>query len=168
MAFQTKITRARFVVGPFPSETMQAIGQAATDSISARIRRGLNVQDDAAKPLKPGRNGRRGYPDYKVARGLQGIRDLVWRGMTMRSLRVISAKDNEVRIGFDNPQAAQIAAINQNREAMFWFSPANKQLIQRLVSAALANAEAVRARDGGATPERTQGRDELGRFTRAA
>jgi hypothetical protein len=159
---------ARFVYRPLSAEDMTTIGNAVIADIKARIHKGQNVADSPAKALKPGRNGHRGYPDYKVARGLQGIRDLVWRGMTMRSLRVISAKDNEVRIGFDNPQAAQIAAINQNREEMFWFSPANKQLIQRLVSAALANAEAVRARDGGATPERTQGRDELGRFTRAA
>jgi hypothetical protein len=62
----------------------------------------------------------------------------------MRSIRVISSKANEVRIGFDNPQAARIAAINQNREAMFWFSPANKKTIQQLVSTAIRAAEAVR------------------------
>jgi hypothetical protein len=158
----------RFVYRPLSAEDMTTIGNAVIADIKSRIHRGLNVDDNPAKALKPGRNGKRGYPDYKTARGLQGIRDLVWRGMTMRSMRVISAKDNEVRIGFDNPQAARIAAANQNREEMFWFSPANKKLIQQLVTEALVNAEAVRTRDGGTTPDRVQGRDEQGRFTRAA
>jgi hypothetical protein len=62
----------------------------------------------------------------------------------MRSIRVISSKSNEVRIGFDNPQVARIAAANQNREAVFWFSPNNKKRIQELVSTAIRAAELVR------------------------
>lgn len=135
---------ARFVYRPLSSEQMATIGNLVIADIQARIRKGQNVADAQAKPLKPGRNGKRGYPDYKTARGLQGIRDLVWRGLTMRSIRVISSKANEVRIGFDNPQAARIAAMNQNREAMFWFSPNNKKRIQELVSTAIRAAEMVR------------------------
>jgi hypothetical protein len=134
----------RFVYRPLSGEQMATIGNLVIADVQARIRKGQNSGDASAKPLKPGRNGKRGYPDYKVARGLQGIRDLVWRGLTMRSIRVISSKANEVRIGFDNPQAARIAAINQSREAMFWFSPANKKTIQQLVTTALRAAEAVR------------------------
>jgi len=134
----------RFVYRPLSGEQMATIGKLVIADVQARIHKGQNVGDAPAKPLKPGRNGKRGYPDYKVARGLQGIRDLVWRGLTMRSIRVISSKANEVRIGFDNPQAARTAAINQNREAMFWFSPANKKAIQQLVSTAIRAAEAVR------------------------
>lgn len=135
---------ARFVYRPLSSEQMATIGNLVIADVQARIRRAVNVADAPAKALKPGRNGHRGYPDYKAARGLQGIRDLVWRGMTMRSMRVISSKANEVRIGFDNPQAAHIAAINQNREAMFWFSPANKRRIQELVSQAIRASEMAR------------------------
>jgi hypothetical protein len=135
---------ARFVYRALSSEQMTTIGNLVIADIQARIRKGQNVADAQAKPLKPGRNGKRGYPDYKVARGLQGVRDLVWRGLTMRSIRVISSKPNEVRIGFDNPQAARIAAMNQNREAMFWFSPNNKKRIQELVSTAIRAAEMVR------------------------
>ena len=134
----------RFVYRPLSAEQMATIGNLVIADVQARIRKGRNVTDAAAKPLKPGRNGKRGYPDYKVARGLQGIRDLVWRGMTMRSIRVISAKPNEVRIGFDNPQAARIAALNQSKEATFWFSPANKKTIQELVSQAIRASEMVR------------------------
>jgi len=135
---------ARFVYRPLSGEQMATIGNMVIADVQARIRKGQNVADAQAKPLKPGRNGKRGYPDYKVARGLQGIRDLVWRGLTMRSIRVVSSKPNEVRIGFDNPQAALIAAINQNREAMFWFSPNNKKQIQELVSQAIRASEMVR------------------------
>jgi hypothetical protein len=135
---------ARFVYRPLSAEDMTSIGNAVIADVKARIQKGQNVADASAKPLKPGRNGHRGYPDYKVARGLRGIRDLVWRGMTMRSIRVIDARPNTVRIGFDNPQAARIAAINQTREAVFWFSPNNRQRIQELVSQAIRAAELVR------------------------
>jgi len=135
---------SRFVYRPLSSEQMATIGNLVIADVQARIRRGQNAADAQAKALKPGRNGKRGYPDYKVARGLQGIRDLVWRGLTMRSIRVTSSKANEVRIGFDNPQAALIASINQNREAMFWFSPNNKKRIQELVSQAIRASEMVR------------------------
>ena len=83
MAFETKIRRARFVVGPFSPEQMATIGQVTLDHIVERIRRGVNVQDAPAKPLKEGKNGR-GYPYYKSARGLQPIRDWTWRGLTLR------------------------------------------------------------------------------------
>ena len=137
---------ARFVYRPLSPEQMTVIGNLVIADVSARIHKGKNVQDESAKPLKPGRNGHRGYPDYKAARGLQPIRDLFWRGLTMRSIRVISAKANEVRIGFDNRQAARIAAINQRREPMFWFSPSNKKTIQELISAALRAVGIVQTR----------------------
>ena len=60
MPFQTKITRARFVLGPFTSEDMENIGGVLLESVSTRIRKALNVNDTPAKALKPGRNGRRG------------------------------------------------------------------------------------------------------------
>ena len=144
MAFETKITRARFVVGPFSSEQMQTIAQVTMDSVSVRIRRGMNVQDAAAKPLKPGRNGRRGYPDYKVARGLQGIRDWVWRGKTMRSLKVKAANENRAVIGFIDPEADRIAHINNQREKQFGLSPKDEEVLKRVVYATAMQARVVR------------------------
>jgi len=61
-------------------------------------RKALNVNDAPAKALKPGRSGRRGYPDHKAARGLIPIRDWVWTGRTMRSLKVKSANENQAVI----------------------------------------------------------------------
>jgi hypothetical protein len=52
---------------------MQGFAQVLADSIRARIQSGRNIYDQAAAPLKPGQAGRRGYPDYKAARGLQPI-----------------------------------------------------------------------------------------------
>ena len=140
MAFETKIRRARFVVGPFSAESMATIGQVTADSVVARIRRGVNVQDAAAKPLKPGRNGHRGYPDYKVARGLQGIRDWVWRGKTMRSLKVKSANENRVVIGFVDPEADRIAHFNNQREKQFGLSPKDETTLKAVVLAAAKQA----------------------------
>jgi hypothetical protein len=137
---------ARFVYRPLSSEQMATIGNLMIGGVSVRIHKGLSSSDEPAKPLKPGRGGRRGYPDYKLARGLQAIRDLFWRGLTMRSLRVTSSKANEVRIGFDNPEASRIAAINNSREPMFWFSPGDQQRIQELVSQAIHSAETVQVR----------------------
>jgi hypothetical protein len=131
MPFQTKITRARWVLGPFTAEDMQTIGNVVLDSISSRIRKGLNVNDAETKPLKPGRNGHRGYPDYKMARGLQPFRDWVWTGRTMRSLKVKSASENRVVIGFIDPNADRIAHVNNLREKQFGVSPKDRKNMSR-------------------------------------
>ena len=97
------------------------------DSIAARIGKGLNVNDAPAKPLKPGRNGRRGYPDYKAARGLQPFRDWFWTGRTMRSLKVKSASENRAVIGFVDPNADRMAHVNNLREKQFGISPKDRK-----------------------------------------
>jgi hypothetical protein len=81
--FQTVITRARFVYSPYTSEEMQGFAQVLADSTRTRIQSGQNICNQPAAPLKPGHNGRRGYPDYKAARGLQPIR----HGGTLQPVR---------------------------------------------------------------------------------
>jgi hypothetical protein len=144
MPFQAKITRARFVLGPFTAEDMQTIGGVLVDSISGRIRKAVNVNDDPAKVLKPGRNGRRGYPDYKAARGLQPIRDWVWTGRTMRSLKVKSANENRVVVGFVDPNADRVAHVNNLRERQFGVSPKDRSALNAIVLAILKRARVVR------------------------
>jgi hypothetical protein len=144
MPFQTKITRARFVLGPFTAEDMQTIGGVLVDSISTRIRKAFDVNDAPAKPLKPGRNGRRGYPDYKAARGLQPFRDWFWTGRTMRSLKVKSAGENRVVIGFVDPNADRIAHVNNLRERQFGVSPRDRITLNSVVLAVLKQARVVR------------------------
>src|SRR5271157_4552587 len=146
MPFQTKITRARFVLGPFTAEDMQTIGSVLVDSISARIRKAVNVNDAAAKALKPGRNGRRGYPDYKAARGLQPFRDWFWTGRTMRSLKVKSASENRVVIGFVDPNAARIAHRNNLREKQFGVSPKDRLALRAIVLWVLRRSRVITVR----------------------
>ena len=98
--FQTVIRRARFVYSPYTATEMQGFAQVLADSIRARIQSGRNIYDQAAAPLKPGLSGRRGYPDYKAARGLQPIRDWTWSGHTLRCLKVLTANENRAAIGF--------------------------------------------------------------------
>ncbi len=144
MAFQTRITRARFVLGPFTSEDMETIGNVLVDKISTRIGKGLNVSDTPAKPLKPGRNGRKGYPDYKAARGLQPIRDWFWTGRTMRSLKVKSASENRAVIGFVDPRADRVAHANNRREKQFGISPTDRAALNAVVLAVLRKVRAIR------------------------
>jgi hypothetical protein len=92
--FQTVIKRARFVYSPYASAEMQVFAQVLADSIRARIQCGQNIYDQAAAPLKPGLSGRRGYPDYKAARGLQSVRDGTRNGHTLRCLKVLTANEN--------------------------------------------------------------------------
>jgi hypothetical protein len=144
MPFQPKITRARWVLGPFTAEDMQTIGNVLVDSISARIRKAVNVNDAAARPLKPGRNGHRGYPEYKAARGLQPFRDWFWTGRTMRSLKVKSASENRVVIGFVDPNADRIAHVNNLRERQFGVSPRDRLALNAIVLAVLKQERVVR------------------------
>ena len=144
MAFQTKITRARFVYSPFTSEQMQSIGSAVLDSIQSRIKSGLNCDDAPAKALKPGRNGKKGYPDYKSGRGLQSIRDWIWTGRTMRSMKVISANEHRAVIGFTDPHTDLVAHLNNLREKQFGVSPKDHQVLLKTILQTLRSSISVR------------------------
>src|ERR1017187_9024898 len=144
MPFQTKITRAQWVLGPFTAEDMTTIGTVLVDSISARIRKAVNVNDAEARPLKPGRNGHRGYPDYKSARGLQPFRDWFWTGRTMRSLKVKAASENRVTIGFVDPNADRVAHVNNLREKQFGASPKDRLALRAIVLTVLRRVRALR------------------------
>jgi hypothetical protein len=144
MAFQTKITRARFVVGPFSSEQMQTIAQYTLNDVMHRIRAGLNCEDASAKPLKPGKNGKRGYPDYKVARGIAPLRNWTWTGKTLRALKVKSASENRAVIGFIDPKADAIAHWNNRIEKQFGLSPKDEKALITIVNIVAKQARVVR------------------------
>jgi hypothetical protein len=126
---------------------MAQIGEIVARSIRDRIHSGLNVNDAAAKALKPGRtvNGHqlRGYPDYKSARGLQPIRDWTWTGRTMRALKALSANENKVTIGFSDPVADYRAHINNRREKAFGVSPNDHKALNAAVLAMLRQVRVV-------------------------
>jgi hypothetical protein len=123
---------------------MLEIGNVVVDSVKDRLHKGLNIRDEAAKPLKPGRNGKHGYPDYKAARGLQPFRDWFWTGRTMRSLKVKQASENRCVIGFINPNADAIAHVNNIRERAFGISPKDRLALNAIVRAVLRTARVVR------------------------
>src|SRR5581483_11181616 len=134
--FQTAIRRARFVYSPYTAYEMQGFAQVLADAIRARIHSGQNIYDQAAAPLKPGKPGRRGYPDYKSARGLQPIRDWTWSGHTLRCLKVLTANENRAVIGFldealsrRQQTASQIAFYNNQRERQWGVSPRDRQAL---------------------------------------
>ena len=134
--FQTVIKRAHFVYSPYTATEMQGFAQVLADSIRVRIQNGQNIYDQAAAPLKPGQSGRRGYPDYKAARGLQPIRDWTWSGHTLRCLKVLRANENRAEIGFldeaapwRKQTASQIAFWNNQRERQWGVSPRDRQAL---------------------------------------
>jgi integrase len=100
--------------------------------------------DNGKPPSKPGRNGKRGYPDYKAARGLQPFRDWFWTGRTIRSLKVKSASENRCVIGFIDPNADRIAHVNNLRERAFGISPRDRQAMVAVIRAVLRTARVVR------------------------
>ena len=141
MAFKPKITRARFIYSGFTSEQMASVGDTVLKAVSVRIKQGVNCQDLAAKPLKPGRNGKKGYPEQKSARGIAPVRNWIspiqWpknRIKTMRALKVKTANENRVVIGFIDPRADQIAHINNLREKMFGLSPKDREVLLETVN----------------------------------
>jgi hypothetical protein len=134
--FQTVTRRARFIYSPYTATEMQGFAQVLADSIRARIQSGRNIYDQAAAPLKPGQSGRRGYPDYKSARGLKPIRDWTWSGYTLRCLKVLTANENRAAIGFLDERlpgrtqsASQIAFYNNQRERQWGVSPRDRQAL---------------------------------------
>jgi len=134
--FQTVIRHARFVYSPYTASEMQGFAQVLADSIRARIQNGQNIYDLPATPLKPGLPGRRGYSDYKSARGLQPIRDWTWSGHTLRCLKVLIANENHAVIGFldealpgRSQTASQIAFYNNQRERQWGVSPRDRQAV---------------------------------------
>lgn len=140
MPFQTKITRARWVLGPFTSEDMAEIGQKLADDMGYRIKSGINVNDQQAKPLKPG------YVKQKQKHGMLAIRDWMYTGRTMRSLKVKSASENRCVIGFVDPNADKLAHFNNRREKQFGVSPNDRLGLRAMVIFVLRKARIIQFR----------------------
>ena len=145
MAFQTKIQRARFVRSGLTTAQVQTIGETVLASVKGRIARGVNVNDGPAKPLKPAAPGRNfGYPQLKARKGLQPFRDWVFRGLTMRSLKVLTVSENKITIGFATSEADRIAHALQAGERMFGIAPSDRKVLQQAVADALKQSPAAK------------------------
>lgn len=126
-----KISKSRLTLSPFSVEQMIALGQLATTTFRKRIQSGINADDNPTKPLKPGRRGKKGYPEYKTGRGLQPIRDWTWTGHTMRAMGPVSASENSVQIGFTDPRSDRVAHANNQIEKAFGVSPNDREVINK-------------------------------------
>ncbi|MGD0497534.1 MAG: hypothetical protein ABSC23_03760 [Bryobacteraceae bacterium] len=125
---------ARFVYRPFSAEQMTKIGnRVIVEVVKPRIARAVNVNDAPAKALSTKGKRYQRYFYIKKAKGRPPVRDLDLTGNTLRAMRVVSARASRVRIGFDNPRASRIAAMNQSRDPAFWFSPEDQVKIGRIV-----------------------------------
>jgi hypothetical protein len=138
--FQTKISHARFVVGPFSSDQMNTLATILRDSIRGRIQGGQNVYDQPSKPLSPK------YAKGKQARGRNPIRDWTNSGNTVRSMVVLSANENRAVIGFNNPIAGRIAHWNNLRERAFGVSDKDRATLVAAVRATARQATFVTVR----------------------
>lgn len=138
--FQTKVSHARFVVGPFSPDQMSTLAGILRDSMRDRIQRGVNVSDQSAKTLRPK------YAKAKQAKGKNPIRDWTMSGNTLRSMAVLSANENRAVIGFNNPVAARIARYNNLRERAFGVSPMDRGAIVAAVNAMAHQAKVVTVR----------------------
>ena len=136
-SFATKVTHARFVVGPFSSDQMSTLAGILRDSMRGRIQNGLNVNDQPAKPLKPG------YASAKARKGGKPVRDWMMSGQTLRCMAVLSANENRAVIGFNNPIAARIAHFNNLRERAFGVSPMDRQMLVAAVNATVRQVKVV-------------------------
>src|ERR1039458_454448 len=138
--FQTKVSHARYVVGPFSSDQMNTLAGILRDSMRNRIQRGLNVNDQPAKPLKPA------YAKTKQIKGKNAVRDWTMSGNTLRAMAVLSANENRAVIGFNNPVASRVARFNNLRERAFGVSPLDRQVLVAAVHATVRQARVVTVR----------------------
>ncbi len=144
---------ARFELTEYSPDRMRAIGERVNESIVGRIRRAEDVWDRPAPPLKrrmrsnskqvgkdrlyqiqPYRT-RLGYAEYKEKGKFSGgvpkkpVRDWDRTGFTLQSLKVLSARENQVTIGPDNPTAAARVRFNNARWRQWGVSPLDRQAL---------------------------------------
>ncbi len=115
-----KIEKARFVAVNFTPERMAEIAVPVTKSVQDRIYEGLNAQDQAAKPLRPG------YLKQKQRKGRKPVRDLTLTGSLMRAMHVLSTNNGQAVIGFTDPISNNKMYYNNARELQFAMSPRNQ------------------------------------------
>jgi hypothetical protein len=120
-AFKTVLRRARFEVTGYTPEQMARVGESLLrDSIIRRIRLGMDANDQPAPALKPR------YRDRKLKKGLDAIRNWVYSGKTLRSLRVLTAATNQAKLGFTDAQANLRAMFNNRKRRQFAVSPTDR------------------------------------------
>lgn len=129
--FQTVVRQARFSLNPFTPDQMVRIAQRLSGSVVDRISHGLTVDDSPARELS------RGYLKAKqrYAAGVDPVRNWIYTGRTLRSLKVLTATQNRAVIGFSDAVAASRAFFNNRRQRQFGVSPRDRQALVEAVNA---------------------------------
>lgn len=150
MAFKTKITKARYKYSPLTGEEMAIFAQEVTAGMWKRISSGINANDAPAKPLKRGKNGKSGYPEWKAARGIAPVRNWIsprrgtfGRIKLMRALKVKTTNENRAIIGFIDPSTDAVAHINNKLERMFGLSPKDKEAMKETLRNVLSKSRLI-------------------------
>jgi hypothetical protein len=130
-------------------EELYQFSEALNDSVLARIRRGMDVNDTPAPPLaSKGKRG--GYAGQKARRGLNPIRDLTFTGRTLRAIAPVVAGENQVSIGITNQAAIRVIASNNARSKQYGASPTDRaNLIAAIRNSGIQLAKVVRDGSGG-------------------
>lgn len=141
MAFSgTKVSHARFVVGPFSANSMAGLAGVLQGSMYSRIRSGQNVQDQPARPLN------KSYAKGKARRGRNPIRDWMYKAMTLDQMAVLTANENRATIGFTTPLANFHASLQNNREKQFGVSPRDRSVLVAAVHEIVKQEDVISVR----------------------
>jgi hypothetical protein len=147
--FEARIKHSKLTFSPFTSESMMTIGQVVLDSIVGRIQSVRDINDSAAKPLKPNyaeekRKGR--YVAMGGARKYSGspVRDWTLRGRTLQSCKVKYASEDRVTIGPTMAETAKIILVRNKTDHMWGASPSNYEALYAVIRATLLRVKAVR------------------------
>lgn len=154
--FQTRISRARISV-PFDGPVMARVGEAIVRTVKMRISQAVDVNDNPAPPLKPGKARRQsgslsnfgdkvysGYLEAKRKRNIPAIRNWRFSGKLLNSMVVLSASPGKAVVGFAerayNLQKGYattnlVATVNQNRWPQFGLSPRDQQAVNAVLEA---------------------------------
>jgi hypothetical protein len=147
--FQTKITKARFVVSPYTAQEMIGFGDSMIRSNLTRWDRGIDANDGAAPALKPR------YAAFKGRRYGRRIRDLHLTGRLRRALKVLRASQNKATMGPTDGIHTRsvkggsltfdaVLAILNRQWRMWGASPADKQAVaQEMMKRPIIQAKEV-------------------------
>lgn len=124
MTFNIKVARhLRVPVFGLTNQQRFTLAQMQIAAIRERTAKGLDVNDQAARPLSAP------YARRKARRGLPAVPDLRLTGNLMKSLQVQQISGTEIKIGFSGGVNALKAAVNHARRNQLGVSRNEQQML---------------------------------------
>lgn len=135
--FTARITHRRFSLSPFSAEQMVSLGERMIERLTDRMTSATNTYDSPAKPLSPAYAKRKSgglvpgrvhkiQAQYGRGLGRVPVRNMVFGDHTLRALKVKSASENHVTIGFTTAKANSIISGLRKYESMWGVSPKDR------------------------------------------